>query len=212
MADDSMNSPALRKPLTGVLSIRIHAISDVTHASTATRFSKGPETSVAIKVEDEIKARTRGTKIDKWSDEYFELDIDKGNEVELTVYDKNGSDAPQPIALLWVRISDIAEEMRKKKIETEIKDSGWVSADRTVEDVQGGGRPDSQFQSPPGQRPSTANNGNNSATQGFGGAGPQPRDGPVQIEAWFSLEPVGRIHLTMSFSTLYLVRYVLLHC
>lgn len=198
VTDDSMNAPALRKPLTGVLSIRIHAISDVTHASTATRFSKGPETSVAIKVEDEVKARTRGTKIDKWSDEFFELDIDKGNEIELTVYDKSGSDAPQPIGLLWVRISDIAEEMRKKKIETEIKDSGWVSADRTVQDGQGG-RPDLQFQPPPGQRPSTANNGSNSA-QAFGGSGPQPRDGPVQIEAWFSLEPVGRIHLTMSFS------------
>jgi len=206
-----MNAPALRKPLTGVLSIRIHAISDVTHASTATRFSKGPETSVAIKVEDEVKARTRGTKIDKWSDEFFELDIDKGNEVELTVYDKTGNDVAQPIGLLWVRISDIAEEMRKKKIETEIKDSGWVSADRTVEDGQGGGRPGSN-QPPPGQRPSTANNGNNSAAQGFGGAGPQARDGPVQIEAWFSLEPVGRIHLTMSFSMLYLARYVQFQC
>lgn len=196
-----MNSPALRKPLTGVLSIRVHAISDVTHASTATRFSKGPETSVAIKVEDEVKARTRGTRIDKWSDEYFELDIDKGNEIELTVYDKTGSDAAQPIGLLWIRISDIAEEMRKKKIETEIKDSGWVSADRTFPDGQAA-RTDLQFQPPPGQRPPTANNGTNPA-QGFGGAGPQPRDGPVQIEAWFSLEPAGRIHLTMSFRQYY---------
>jgi hypothetical protein len=35
---------------------------------------------------------------------------------------------PVPIGMLWVRISDIAEEMRRKKIETELNASGWVSA------------------------------------------------------------------------------------
>jgi hypothetical protein len=35
------------------------------------------------------------------------------------VYDKSG-DRPVPIGMLWVRISDIAEEMRRKKIETDL--------------------------------------------------------------------------------------------
>jgi hypothetical protein len=197
ISDDSMNAPALRKPLTGVLSLRIQAISDVSHAAASSRFSKGPETYVAMKVEDEVKARTKGTRNDRWSDEYHEIDIDKGNEIELTVYDKAGSDAPQPIGLLWIRISDIAEEMRKKKIETEINNSGWVAAGK-VEDGQA--RPDLSFKPPPGQRPGTAGSGN-FAGPGFGGASLQPQSGPVVIDAWFSLEPVGRMHLTMSFGT-----------
>jgi len=192
-----MNAPALRKSLTGVLSLRIHAITDVSHSASGSRFSKGPETYVALKVEDEVKARTKATRTDRWSDEYHEIDIDKGNEIELTVYDKSGSDAPQPIGLLWIRISDIVEEMRRKKIETEINNSGWVSADRATEDGQTV-RPDLQFQPPPGQRPSTANSGN-FAGPGFSGAGLQPQSSPVTIDAWFSLEPVGRIQITMSF-------------
>ncbi|KIW60682.1 protein kinase C-like [Exophiala xenobiotica] len=196
--DDSLNAPNMRKPLTGHLEMRIHAIKDVDHAASS-RFSRGPETFVIMKVEDNIRAKTRATRTDKWTEETHNVDIDKANEIELTVYDKAG-DRPTPIGFLWIRISDIAEEMRRKKIETEYQQNGWVSADKMA---NGGGPgksgPDFHQQQqqqltpfmPPGDGASAG------AAAGFSQTAQQLQ--PVMIDSWFSLEPAGRIHLTMAF-------------
>lgn len=187
----------MRKPLTGLLTMRIHAVKDVDHA-TSSRFSRGPETFVIVKVEDTIKARTKATRNDKWIDESFSIDIDKANEVELTVYDKSG-DRPTPIGMLWVRVTDIAEEMRRKKIETELNASGWVSADKmsspgTPRTDQPLGSPGSSHGGPGG------GNFGASAAPGGGPHGHNPNTPPsVMIDSWFALEPFGRIHLQMSF-------------
>jgi classical protein kinase C len=191
--------PSQRKPLSGHLSIRVHAVADVDHAATS-RFSRGPETFVVMKVEDAAKGRTKASRTDRWTDEVHDFDVDKANEVEITVYDRTG-DHPLPIGMLWLRISDIAEEMRRKRIETELQNSGWVSADKMADGGQP--RPDLQFNPPPGQ------NFQQGGVAGSGGigpgggmnvvGGPTPQTGPVFIDAWFSLEPAGRIQLTMSF-------------
>ncbi len=187
----------MRKPLTGQLSIRILAVKDVDHAATG-RFSRSPETFVAVKVEDNVVARTKASKTDKWEAEYHNIDVEKANEIEITVYDKPG-DHPLPIGLLWIRISDIVEEMRRKKIEAEISSSGWVSADRMG---NGGGGPPPQFN----MNPQQSQFGSSPDNQGFGGARNNPMASanatiPAQpIDAWFALEPTGQIHLTVSFS------------
>ncbi|KAI1798747.1 hypothetical protein F4811DRAFT_163996 [Daldinia bambusicola] len=193
--DDSINMPNLRKPLTGQLSIRIVQVRDVDHASTG-RFSRGPETFIAIKVEDNIVARTRVSRTDRWEAEYHNIEVDKANEIELTVYDKPGEHA-LPIAMLWVRISDIVEEMRKKRIEAEVSNSGWVSADR----MGGGpGVPPPQFPMDPPQA------GAGPTSPGLAGPGQQqfgpqavPQVTSQPIDAWFNLEPTGSIHLSLSF-------------
>ncbi|KAL4890212.1 hypothetical protein BDV59DRAFT_195148 [Aspergillus ambiguus] len=196
--DESLSTPNLRKPLTGLLTLRIHAVRDVDHAA-GSRFSRGPETYVVLKVEDTVKARTKATRADRWQEETFNIDIDKANELELTVYDKSG-DRPTPIGMLWVRISDIAEEMRRKKIETELNASGWVSADK----MEAGGTP---------MRPNAAGPMGSTHAPGPGGhpgapaqgqanlpPGAAPPGGPVMIDSWFALEPVGRIYLSLSFA------------
>jgi classical protein kinase C len=149
-----------------------------------------------MKVEDVFKGRTKPTKTERWADEVHEFEIDKANEVELTVYDRTG-DNSMPIGMLWIRITDIVEELRRKRIEAELNTTGWVSADKMQD---GGIRPDLQFQPPPGH-----------SGQGFVGGGPSQRapggglapshaqTGPVFINAWFALEPVGRINLTLNF-------------
>ncbi|KAJ6036939.1 hypothetical protein N7540_001218 [Penicillium herquei] len=193
--DESLSSPNMRKPLTGLLTMRIHAVKEVDHA-TGSRFSRGPETYIIVKVEDAIKARTKASRNDKWLDESFSIDIDKANEIELTVYDKSG-DRPTPIGMLWVRISDIAEEMRRKKIETELNAAGWVSADKMGD--SGTPRSDHHPGSP----------GSSHGGASFGAMGPpmgqqaggNPNAPPsVMIDSWFALEPFGRIHLSMSFA------------
>ena len=177
--------------------MRIHAVNEVNHAATS-RFTRGPETFVILKVEDEFKGRTKATKTDRWTDEYIEIDIDKGNELELTVYDRAGTDHPRPIGLLWIRISDIAEEMRRKRIETELHQAGWVSADKMDKD----GRSTAQsagFAPQAGMAGPSHGHGASNVTAPQFGDGSQTQASSVNIDAWFSLEPVGRIHLVMSF-------------
>ncbi|TGZ82362.1 hypothetical protein EX30DRAFT_183259 [Ascodesmis nigricans] len=124
--DASTTAPTSRKPLTGRLQIRVHAVQDVDHATTS-RFARGPETFVIIKVEDQVRVRTKTTRNDKWLDEHHEIDVDKANEIEITVYDKPGEN-PLPIGMLWVRINDLIDELRRKKVEQELAGSGWVRA------------------------------------------------------------------------------------
>ncbi|KAF9889428.1 Serine/threonine kinase [Aspergillus nanangensis] len=198
--DESLSTPNLRKPLTGLLTLRIHAVRDVDHAASS-RFSRGPESYVILKVEDAVKARTKATRNDRWQDETFNIDIDKANEIELTVYDKSG-DRPTPIGMIWVRISDIAEEMRRKKIETELNASGWVSADK-MEHGGTPGRPDPA--GPMGSSHAPGSAGHSGAPgQGYADdnmpPGAAPHGGPVMIDSWFALEPVGRIYLSLSFA------------
>lgn len=185
----------MRKPLTGQLAIKITAVKDADHVATG-RFSRGPETFVAVKVEDQVVARTKTTRTDRWDAESHNLSVEKANEIELCVYDKNG-DQSLPIGLLWIRLSDIAEEMRRKKIEAEINNSGWVAADR-----MGSGSTPQQFNSQtspqhtqlfgaPPQSPPGGGMG--------GGMAANPSLPPQPIEAWFNLEPTGQIHLSLSF-------------
>ncbi|KAJ2967283.1 hypothetical protein NQ176_g9735 [Zarea fungicola] len=196
--DDSINTPNLRKPLSGSLAIRIIAVNNVDHASTA-RFSRGPETFVAVKVEDTVTARTKASRNDRWESEFHTIDVDKANEMEIIVYDKPG-EHPMPIGLLWVRISDIVEEMRRKRIEAEMSSSGWVSADKMGS--QSGGAP-SQFPMSPTQGSFGGQAGGQQGPGQPGGAYGAPvvpsqaNSGP--IEGWFNLEPAGQIQLQMSF-------------
>lgn len=191
--DDSINTPNLRKPLTGQLSIRITGVQDADHVATS-RFSRGPETFVIVKVEDQVVARTKPTRNDRWDGELHNINVDKANEIELCVYDKNGDHA-LPIGLLWIRLSDIAEEMRRKKIEAEINNSGWVAADR-----MGSGSAPSQFnaQTAPSQTFGAPPGSSGSFNTG-GGPAAQPAIPPQPIEAWFNLEPAGQIQLSLSF-------------
>lgn len=191
--DDSMDTPSQRKPLTGHMSVKIHAVADVEHASTG-RFQRGPETFVIMKVEDAFKGRTKATRTDRWSDEVHEFDVDKANELEFTVYDKAGDHA-LPIGMLWIRIADLVDEIRRKRVETEFNQAGWMTAEN-MESQQA--RPDLQFQPPPNAQGAQASS-TAAAMGGLQGSGLQPQTGPIYVDAWFSLEPVGRIQITLGF-------------
>lgn len=195
--DESLDTPSQRKPLTGHLSVRIHAVADVEHASTG-RFTRGPETFVIMKVEDAFKGRTKATRTDRWSDESHEFDVEKANELEFTVYDKSGDHAV-PIGLLWIRIADLVDEIRRKRVETEFNQAGWMTADKM--DAQQA-RPDLQFQPPPNAQGNQLGGGGGGVASSMGGApgsGLPAQTGPINIDAWFSLEPVGRVQLTLGF-------------
>lgn len=188
----------MRKPLTGALSMGIQAVKDVDHAATG-RLSRGPETFVIMKVEDSFKVRTKSTRTDRWTDESHTVEIEKANEIELTVYDKSGAH-PTPIGMLWIRISDIAEEMRRKKIEADLNNSQWVTADKMNNGGQVG-QTDSAYSQSTNLAQDRASRGLTNRDPAFNPPGQSSQHAAV-IDAWFALEPVGRIHLTLSFCEL----------
>ncbi|KYK59132.1 protein kinase C [Drechmeria coniospora] len=194
LPDDSINSPNLRKPLSGRLAIRVTGVKGVDHAATG-RFARGPESFVAVKVEDTVMARTKVSRNDRWENEQHAIDVDKANEIEVTVYDKP-AEHPIPIGLLWIRISDIVEEMRRKRIEAEMNFSGWVSADQMGHPTS----PPTQFPMSPSQASfGPGASGPQQQPGQYGAPGPQPQVNVGPIDGWFNLEPTGQIQLQMSF-------------
>lgn len=178
---DPMNNVKFRrKPLCGTLTIGISSIRDVNHIASP-MFSRKTESYISIKVDDDEKAKTKGSRNDRWNEE-FNIHVDKGNEVEVTIYDKIGSQHV-PVAIAWFLVSDIAEEIRKKKVgQTGV---GWVSASR----IQNG------------REISNPNIANDNFT--LNDQPPPTNDNPkepIRSSSWYILEPSGQILLTIGFT------------
>ena len=149
---------------------------------------------MVIKVEDMPRARTHPSRTDRWQED-FEVAVDNANEIEVTVYDRIGNNHPEPVGMLWIRISDIVEELRKKKFGqvgggdgSPAVPGGWV----TAEDVQQHGSPIYTPPAGPALMDTTFNNGP---------AGVPVPMGPTTdgVEAWFAVEPAGAIFLRVNF-------------
>lgn len=190
--DESMNAPNTRKPLSGQLKLGVKAVREADHTATSS-FRRSPETYVVIKVEDTILGKTAKVRNDKWYED-FDFQVEKANEVEITVYDRTG-DGSTPIGLLWIRLSDLVDELRRRKNDKEIERSGdkWVSADTMSQNMSGYSTFRDGMSTPLGvnHRPGTspALSGNNLADA----------MSKTDTEAWFALEPAGQILLSLDF-------------
>ncbi|KAK9457255.1 hypothetical protein V1511DRAFT_508698 [Dipodascopsis uninucleata] len=194
----SLDSPNIRRPLTGRLKISVLAIEDVDHAGGIR--NRAPETVFTLKIDDQSKARSRPSRTDKFT-ETFDIPVDKGNEIEVAVYDKSG-DHDVPIGIMWMRISDIVEELRRKKLELDLTHSGWVSADKTQDNGSQTTLANSSTSFASNSSPSVNISGNsNSPRQATGGASqPSPTgDQDLYVDDWFVLEPTGKIHIRVAF-------------
>ena len=123
--------------------------------------------------------------------EDFEITVDKANEVEVAIFDKQVSEThPVPIGLLWIKISDLVEAQRKQKVMMETGQGGWVTAHA----MDGDGAT-----SPRGGQTGDMNSpigyGDNrtmtqaATTSGFSEG----------VDAWFAVEPAGAIALQLNF-------------
>ncbi|CAG8549977.1 5213_t:CDS:10, partial [Diversispora eburnea] len=176
------NAPGLRRPVTGRLDIRIHQTRYTAHAPK--RAKKDAETVIVIKIDGSTKGKTRISRNDRWNED-FVIHVEKASEIEITLYDKPYEHLV-PIGLLWIKISDIAEELRKKKIEAG-SGPGWVTASNAQFEMQ--------------SSPTSPNNEPYSIP--YDSAQYQQSTGsvvlPDGIEAWFEIEPVGQILLKLDF-------------
>lgn len=173
-----------RKPQTGTLSISVLAARDMDHAPVSSGLRGTRDAYVAIKIEDTERVQTHVSRSDTWN-ESFELPLDNTSEVELIVYERVGGASPTPIGLLWLRISDIVDQLRKIK-SGQVGDAalspspvadGWL----TAEGLRSGSTASSALQSMPSAQLAP------SATA------------DTAIDGWFALAPKGALQLRLNF-------------
>ncbi|KAF8517369.1 hypothetical protein BU17DRAFT_49890 [Hysterangium stoloniferum] len=190
----------LRKPLSGKLQISVRGARELDHAPflrSGRSFKPINDTTVVIKVEGTQRAKSHPSRTDKWMED-FEMSVDKANEIEVTVYDKQvGTEIPVPIGLLWININDIVEALRRAKVQEEGKGGGWVTA---------GAMREGSYSGPPGPEPGFVPHSGMGGVASFGANMQGGNIGPMSaqqqsegIEAWFSVEPAGAIALNLNF-------------
>ncbi|KAJ7366683.1 protein kinase C1 [Mycena albidolilacea] len=176
------------KPLSGTLQVTVQGARELDHAPIVSSRSRSAskqamETVVSLKVEGTQLARSHPSRTDRWNED-FEITVDKANEVEIVVSDKSAAD-PQgiPIGLLWIRISDLVEALRRQKVGQD-SGQGWVTA---------GAMPGNQM----------PNGGDMNAPLGYRDGGTSAMLGMAPtadgIDAWFAVEPVGAVLLHLNF-------------
>ncbi|KAI8364758.1 uncharacterized protein BYT42DRAFT_590338 [Radiomyces spectabilis] len=171
--------PGFRRPVTGKLQLQIIEARDLAHAPTIRM--KSPDTAVFVKIDNTVVFRTRPSRTDKWFEE-CEIHVNKASEVEISVYDQS-LEGSLPIGIFWLKITDIADGLRKRKIQQE-SGPGWATAEVAQQHPTTQGSQSSIHQLPSSDFPQTQ--GGNDASSG-------------DIEAWFDIEPVGKMALRLNF-------------
>ncbi|KII86671.1 hypothetical protein PLICRDRAFT_43314 [Plicaturopsis crispa FD-325 SS-3] len=184
------------KPLSGKLHVTLKGARELDHAPIVTTgrsrsaAKQISETYVSLKVEGTQRARSMPSRTDRWNED-FEITVDKANEVEIAVYDKQvGEPHPVPIGLLWIKISDLVEAQRRQKVLMESGQGGWVTAG-----AMGGDQPG----------PHMGHGGDMNAPLDFntgapGGSGMSTGNPVEGIDSWFSVEPAGALALRVTFT------------
>jgi C2 domain len=190
----------LRRPLSGTLEINVKSAKSLFRPPTTSRFSRRSESVVVVKVEDTPRARTHPSRgsTDRWNED-FQIHVDKANEVEVTIYDRASGDTPVPVGMLWIRLSDIVEELRRRKVGGD-SGPGWVTAER----MQGGqgGSGGGGMDVPVGQFSQQSSRGIDYPAKQQTIVPTVDATGQEEgITAWFAVEPEGRIELRLNFST-----------
>lgn len=128
--------------------------------------------------------------------EEFEISVDKANEVEIAIFDKQASEMhPVPIGLLWIKISDLVEAQRRQKVMAESGAGGWVTAG-AMDGDNAGTMPTGGAMGGPGDMNAPIGFGDNMTM-----AQPAASSGVSEgVDAWFAVEPAGAICLHLNFS------------
>lgn len=186
----------IRKPLVGTLVVSLKMARDLNHVPLSRKSSKiHNETTVVIKIEGNERGVSHPSRTDKWH-EKFEIDVDKANEVELTIYDTPTGGEPSPIGMIWFRISDIVEALRRQKVGQE-QGGGWVTA-ATAANLR------SPTTGPAGPGSSNAETTLHDQQLKIGGGSAGESQSGITgnadgIDGWFAVEPAGAISLHLDF-------------
>ncbi|KAI8350326.1 hypothetical protein EDC96DRAFT_577796 [Choanephora cucurbitarum] len=168
--------PGFRRPVTGKLQLEILEAMELAHAPT--RMIRSPATVVMVKIDNQVVFRSRPARNDKWS-ELCETHVNKASEIEIGIYDQS-PERSLPIGFFWLKITDITEGLRKRKM---MPPSQWMLAE------------DAQKLHHDGQLEKREDS--STAIQTIPPV--QVNQNEAGIEAWFDVEPVGKLALRLNF-------------
>ncbi|KAI9309622.1 hypothetical protein BJ944DRAFT_280544, partial [Cunninghamella echinulata] len=198
--------PGLRRPITGKLQMEIVEARELAHAPT--RMIKSPSTVVVVKIDNNVVFSSRPSRSDRWF-EQCEINVNKASEIEIALYDQSydttvnttagSSGVRLPIGVFWLKITDIAESLRRRKVLQETG-AGWVSAQVAHEHSAGSGSDAGDaavtLNTPLDIQQQKSNLYNNENVPPSLQA---PNNKTEGIEAWFDIEPLGKIALRLNF-------------
>lgn len=177
--------PAIRKPVSGLLQLKILQARDLSHVPTS--VIKSPATVVCVKIDRQVVHKTRPRNEDWFED--CEVHVSEGSELEIEIFDQESEKRRVPIGVLWIRITDLVEALRKRRPHR-LDNSSWMLAQPST--------------------PSADNNNNNPLPSTA--SRPSPPDTPrhkptatstnpsqTSIIEWFEVEPCGGLALRMNF-------------
>lgn len=195
-----------KNPLTGTLLLTITAIRNVDHISSP-MLQRNPECTIVVKIDDTTRVKTKPVRTDRWN-ENFTLEVMQANELSFIINDEQ--DGQQiPVALCWLPLSDIAEEIRRKKvqqIEGGQKDT-WISASSLQMHPSNGLNPASDFNDvanggafgASGRASGRLSTSSSSSKMSNLSAQEKERVQDPTFSCWFELEPAGQILVTLGF-------------
>ncbi|KAI9260616.1 kinase-like domain-containing protein [Phascolomyces articulosus] len=162
-------------PASGILRLKVLEARELTHAPSHT--FPITQTYVTVKVSSQRELKTKMSRSDTWMDT-FEMDVNKAAEIEIVIYDAAG-ERNLPIGMLWLRMIDIAEDLRqlKKKQNVYNNINGHDGNNNNTENGNASEETDSSY--------SDSSSSIVSTTDGF--------------SEWFNVEPFGRLHLYLNF-------------
>ncbi|GJJ68816.1 hypothetical protein EMPS_01162 [Entomortierella parvispora] len=168
-----------RRPITGVLHVRVAGIRHLSHAPT--RQDRVIESLATVKVDGVLKAKTNvvrmGSQGIRWNED-FSIPVNKASEIEIAVYDRqeNGN---APVGLFWLKLSDLVEELQRKKVEADNAAAWEESNEASVHELSVKSQ---------GSRLSLIGNiERHSSSPALDG-----------VDSWWDLEPIGQIGLTFN--------------
>lgn len=191
--ENAMITTVRKQALSGILSVQVQSIRNADHIQSPL-FSKNPECIISIKIDDNEKARTKGSRNDHWVDS-FDINVERANELSITVYDKIGEQLI-PVGLCWLPLSDVAEELRRKKVSMQRSSNDWMSASniqRNGSVTASGVNQVSAHGGAQGFPPSAGSNANSS------NGSASTNTAPIKASCWFNVEPHGEILVTLGF-------------
>lgn len=188
---------ALASSVSGYLQIRIIEARDLEHMPT--KWGKSPDTLVVAKIDGKPAFESKPSRNCKWLEKHA-VHINRVSELELEIHDQAG-DNRSPIGVLWISIMDVAEEMRRKKVQRQntlllTNESNIIFPEEAPPWASR-----STSASPLSALASSVRNCRNSLTSESSSSNESSNESNNDniVSAWFDVEPQGEIHLELNF-------------
>ncbi|KAJ2905033.1 Serine/threonine kinase, partial [Coemansia aciculifera] len=191
---------AMRRPISGKLQLRIHRTKNLRRAPIYTQALRSPQQYIVVKIDGRVCGTTPIVR-DSTFNFYFEVDVKRASEVELSIFERGDKD--YLTGLMWIRLSEIYEDIRKKEIVAE-SSSGWATAEQMAKDTAVA-PPLSSSSSHGSQSPSLAalshqnSAGSHRPLHPTGSTASSRTDAGPGVQSEWDVESQGQIELWMNF-------------